>query len=151
MELERKQDLSVVYFMKDTLVSYPMVEVVDAYTKTDLVLPSVSVLDGEIYFTPQEMGNRLGKRKRFWAIDVFAANKAQRDDLTSIILNNLESGIPVYDYDEGFPPESSPTQIGTLRIEDNSLTATPIRIFPTLVEKMYWRTSIRFTTEYHQI
>lgn len=151
MELERKQDLSLNYHLINILSPYPMVKVVDAYTKTDLVLPSVSVMDGEIYFTPQEMGNRFGKRMRYWAIDIFADNKTQRDDLTSIILNNLETGIAVYNYDEGFPPEVSPTQIGTLRVQDGSLVATPIRIFPALVEKMYWRATIKFITEYHQI
>ena len=84
-----------------------------------------------------------------WAIEIIASNKAQRDELTSIILNDLEYGIPVYDYNEGFPPAISPTELGLLFPIDWEVRT--VRIFPDLVEKLYWRNTIRFFTEYNAI
>ncbi len=98
---------------------------------------------------PFELGNRKGQRIRVWNIEVFASNKAQRDELSSIIINEIEDGITVFDYDEGFPPSVSPTQLGTLHPRE--IVVLPIRIFPDLVEKLYWRSSIRFITNYSEI
>jgi len=42
----------------------------------------------------------------------FAQTKAQRDEIGYRILDSLEQCIPVYDYDEGFPPDTTPTNLG---------------------------------------
>lgn len=147
MELERKQDLSIYYWLDGLMQPYPMVNVNDGFPEGDLVLPSVTIESDAITPHLKEMGSRVSWRRRFWIIDVIALNKAQRDELTSIILNDIENGISVYDYDEGFPPGVSPTEIGLLSPTDWDVRT--IRVFPTLVEKMYWRNTIRFFTEYN--
>lgn len=148
MFLERKQDLSIYYWLEDLFSSYSIVTINDGYPDGDLQRPSVTIEAEPIDILPYEMGSRTGRRIRIWSIDVIALNKAQRDEFISLILNDIESGIPVYDYDEGFPPDNSPTQIGLLRPQD--IRAIPVRIFPELVEKMYWRSTIRFSSEYNE-
>lgn len=148
MELERKQDLSIYYWLETLMQPYPMVNINDGFPEADLVLPSVTIESDSIVPHIKELGNKISWRKRFWVIDVLGLNKAQRDEITSIIINQIESGIPVYDYDEGFPPPI-PTKIGLLSTIDWDVRT--IRVFPSLVEKMYWRNSIRFITEYNAI
>lgn len=149
MFLERKQDLSIFFWLKDAvLLAFPTVTVVDGYPEEDLIIPSVAVVNQSIILDPFELGNRTGVRIRAWNLDVYASNKAQRDELSSIIINEIESNIPVLDFDEGFPPTVSPTQLGVLIPRD--VTVIPIRIFPELVEKLYWRSTIRFMTDYSE-
>jgi hypothetical protein len=150
MILDIKQNLSVYYYIKDTLSGYPSIHVTDDYPDAELILPSVSVIGNDIFSKPLELGNRRGNRNRVWDIEIFGANKNQRDELASVILDIVEDYIPVYDYDQGFPPNVVP-QIGTLKIKPDTLVATPIRIFPDLVERLYWRESIKFITEYESI
>ena len=115
-----------------------------------MVLPSVAVEGEELFLKDKEMGNRRGRKLRLWSLDVYGSNKEQRDEIVGILFNNLDAigVISVYDYDEGFPPSVSPTQLGVLKVDKESVTVTPIRIFPDLVEKLYWRSRIRFITEY---
>jgi hypothetical protein len=149
MHLERKQDLSIYYWLKDLFTSYPMVNVNDGYPEGELILPSVTILSHDIRPSIKQMGSRKSWRQRLWVIDVLGNNKAQRDEMTSVIIDQIEYGIPIYDYDEGFPPTVSPTELGLLRPTDWEVIT--VRIFPDLVEKMYWRNSIRFFTEYNAI
>lgn len=149
MFLERIQDLSIYYWLEELMQPYPTVNVNDGYPEGELQLPSVAIESQNIRPGKREMGNRASWRKRFWVIEVMAVNKAQRDELTSIIINDIEQGIPIYDYNEGFPPDVSPTQLGLLMPLDYEVTT--IRIFPELMEKMYWRNSVRFFTEYNAI
>ena len=150
MNLDIKQNLSVYYFIKETLSGYPTIEITDDYPNAELTLPSVAVVGNDIFPKPLELGNRHGIRNRAWNIEIYGANKNQRDEITYILLDTLENNIPVYDYDYGFPPTMSP-KIGTLNIKPNTLVATPSRVFPELVEKLYWRESIKFLTEYESI
>lgn len=147
MYIERKQDLSIYYWLKDLFAAYTFVSINDGYPNTNLTLPAIAVESQDIILSKIELGNRLSNRKRYWDIEVFGLNKAQRDEFVSIILNNIEDGISVYDYDEGFPPGTSPTELGLL--SPLEINVQPIRIFPELVEKMYWRTTINISTEYN--
>lgn len=149
MHLLRKQNLSVVYFVEDLFSSYSNVTIVDEFPDAELELPTISVRDLDIDVEAYELGNRAGLRDRIWVIDVFGSNKDMRDEFAYLILDALESGVPVYDYDEGFPPNVSPTKLGTLSPSD--ITITPITIFPDLVEKLYWRTQITFRTKYNPV
>jgi hypothetical protein len=150
MFLERKQDLSIFYWLQDTVFSaYSMVTVVDGYPEQDMELPVVAVVNNPIRLEPHELGNRTGQRVRSWTLEVYANNKAQRDEMASVIMGDIENGIPVHDYDEGFPPSVSPTQIGTM--ETFGIIVIPQRIFPDLVEKLYWKVSVRFSTNYETI
>lgn len=143
MRIERKQDLSIYYWLEDQTPS--TVNVKDGFPGSDLTLPTVSITNLEIEGRPFELGG-AEKDYRFWRIDIFADNKVQRDRLAYDLYEQLECHIPVYDYDEGFPPSVDPTQIGTLMVKNRLLT--PVRVFEELVEKLYWRTEITFSTYY---
>ncbi len=149
MHLLRKQDLSIYYFLKDDVfASYDFVNVADGYPDADIQLPTVSIEALDINPIEFELGNRVGRKDRLWVIDVYATNKAQRDEFAYLIVDELENGIPVYDYDEGFPPPT-PTQLGALDVRN--IRANPVVIFPDIEEKLYWRESIVFSTVYHPL
>jgi len=146
MQLQRLFDLSIYYWLKDTVSSEVTVE--DGFPTKELVLPTVSITSLDITGKPFELGG-CEMDTQFWRVDVFAVNKAQRDALAYIVYKALEQGIPVYNYDEGFPPSISPTQIGTLIVSKR--VSKPIHVFPDLVEKLYWRSSVTFFTYYQPI
>jgi hypothetical protein len=151
MDIIRKQDKSVYYHVVNLFSTIPSVTIEDGFPiNKELVLPSVAVEGEELFLKDKEMGNRRGRKLRLWSLDVYGSNKEQRDEIVGILFNNLDAigVISVYDYDEGFPPSVSPTQLGVLKVDKESVTVTPIRIFPDLVEKLYWRSRIRFITEY---
>jgi hypothetical protein len=149
MHLERKKDISVFYWLQDLFSAYPHINVVDGFPLENLELPSVSIDWTIMTNDTYELGNRSGDFDRAWYIDVFTVNKSQRDDFTYLILEALENPIPVYDYDEGFPPSVSPTQLGYLRPENTEIRRIPI--LPELVEKLYYRSEVRFSTKYSEI
>jgi hypothetical protein len=144
VELESKKDYSVYYFIKDLFASYPRVTVVDSFPAGNLVIPSISVDAVAIDVKPMELGNRLGINNRLWSIDVFAETKAQRDEMGYKILTAVQDNIPVYDFDEGFPPSVTPTIIDYL--EPRNLRMTVINVNPNLVSLLYFRANIRFST-----
>jgi len=149
MHLLRKQDLSIYYFLKDDVfASYDFVNITDGYPDADIQLPTISIEALDIDPIGIELGNRVGRKDRLWVMDVHATNKAQRDEFTYLIIDEIEIGIPVYDYDENFPPPT-PTQLGALDVRD--IRATPVIIFPQIEEKLYWRMSIVFSTVYHPL
>ncbi len=145
MLLERKQDLSVVYFVKDLLVAYPHIVVTDEFPLDDLVIPSIAVENRDIRARRFELGNKKFFKSRAWDLHVFAQNKSQRDDIGYTLLNAFEDCIPVNDYDEGFPP-TVVTQLGCLNTE--SLDLEVIKVLPQLVEKLYYRAMVSFTASY---
>jgi hypothetical protein len=148
MQLKTLQNRSMYYWLVGVLTSYS-VNVEDAFPDEDLELPTVSVEGATTVGTPAEMGNPVRERVRYWNIDIFAVNKDQQDALEQIILDALDLGIIVYDYNEGFPP-SSPSIIGSLS-PIGEVVASPVRVFPDLVEKLYWRTRLTFATEYNTV
>ena len=145
MYLERKQDLSVYYWLANMFASTPQVKVVDGFPVSDLVIPSLSVEAESITISPLELGDRKGLEIRVWILDVFAANKAQRDEFSFKILNALDDNILVYNYDAGFPPAVIP-QIGCLIPQD--VAYKKIQVLPQLVDKLYWRGQITFRAIY---
>lgn len=144
MYLEKKQDQSIYYWLKSILNS--QVTVVDAFPTSDLVTPSVSIDADRINGFFLELGNRNQEQIRTWTINVFAVNKAQRDDLGYLIYNSLDTGILTYNYDEGFPPLVTPSILGRLDIDNKQLQF--IQVFPDLVDQLYYRCEITFTTYY---
>lgn len=146
MELNRKQDLSIYYFLEGILPTF--VTVVDGFPEGDLVLPTASVEALPIEGVPFELGG-CDRDTRFWRIDVFAENKSQRDDLAYKVYKELEKNVSVYNYDEGFPPAISPTRIGFMRCYDRRVA--PIKVFDELVRKLYWRSAINFWTVHETI
>jgi hypothetical protein len=126
-----------------------MINIVDSFPDEELTVPTVSVDGGEIDTSPAELGNRIRLKYRTWYIDVFALTKTQRDDLGFKILNALEETVPVYNYNEGFPPGTSPSLLGG--IVPDEIRLEPIKILPELVEKMYYRTQVTFVGHYNKL
>lgn len=143
---ERKEDLSIYYWLKDKFSASPSVNIVDGFPAENLVLPTISIEWKRIEGTNFELGNRDWFKRRLWYIDVFATNKSQRDEFAYKIMNEVSEGIPVYDYDLGFPPAVTPTKLGILIPESVSLDM--IKIIPELVDKMYYRSTVMFMAYY---
>jgi len=148
MQLERKQDLSIYYWLKDLFSAAPFITIKDGFPDVALSIPTVAVESDSIYTKPFELGNRARLKYREFYIDVFAADKSQRDEYAYKIINELEDNIPVYNYDEGFPESVTPTQIGALEVD--SITMRVVRILPELTEKMYYRSVVQFSAVYNE-
>lgn len=146
MELERKQDLAVYFYIKDLFADASFINVEDGHPTTELQLPTVAVDAKTIRVRPHELGNRQGIKFRVWYADIYAPNKSQRDEIGYKILSCLEDNISVYNYDEGFPPDQDPSEIGCL-IPDEIFMEI-IRVVPDFVEKLYWRATVSFRAVY---
>lgn len=142
MELERKENLSVYYFIKDKFAGYPAITILDAFPEADFVYPAIVVEWSTATASNFELGSRVSQHHRSFVIDVFALTQTQRDEITFKLYEYLDDTIPVYDYDEGFPPSVNPSQISCLDVEEK--LARVIRIYPELVEQMYYRATIDF-------
>lgn len=142
MYLERKEDLSILYWLKERFIDTNFVNIVDGFPHENLIVPSIAVEAKTINVSPLELGNRRGILFRVWYIDVFAKNKTQRDEFAYKILHDLEETIPIYNYDEGFPPDVIPSIIGGLVPENISMEI--IKVMPQLVEVMHYRARISF-------
>jgi hypothetical protein len=148
--IERLQDQSFFFWLKSIVPSG--VAIVDAFptnlnsVDTPLTLPTVSIETSQMLGVPFELGNIYPLQDRLWSIDIFGSTKTQRDDLSYLIFNKLSENVPVFDYNEGFPPSTSPTQLGALDVSDIELK--PIYVFKDLVRDLYWRSQIRFWTIY---
>ena len=137
MFVERKEDLSIYYWLKTLFSSYSFITIVDGFPDTDLVIPSISVEPDTIEVEQFQLGDRAGLRLRTWYLDVFAKNKTQRDEFSYKILDALKDGVPVYDYDISIP---SDTEIGHLDILKRRMKI--FRIDPELVSTMYYRANV---------
>jgi hypothetical protein len=146
MYIERKQDLSVLTWLKTSFTAAPFVSIVDGFPTEELTLPVIALETDFMSLTPYELGNKNRLETRRWTVDVFAMSKAQRDEFGYKIMHELEDPIPVYDYDLGF---TSPPQIGTLL--PNIIEMRIVRVLPELTEAMYYRSMVLFTTEYSQL
>lgn len=142
MFIERKEDLSIVYWLKDLFKNEALITVLDGFPEEEFILPSVTVDAVKITATNFELGSRIRQHYRLYVIDIFALTKTQRDEITYKIYNELDNAIPVYDYDEGFPPSVNPTQISYLDV--TSKDAENIFVSPELTEKLYYRATITF-------
>jgi hypothetical protein len=146
MLLESKIDRSVYFFMKNLFIDAPFIHIVDGYPELEIDLPTVAVENASIDTYPFEIGNRNRIEYRIFNIDVFAKDKAQRDEYGYRIINALEEGIDVYDYDEGFPPDFSPTKLGKMIVD--TIEMEIIKIYPELVSTMYYRSTVKFSAFY---
>jgi hypothetical protein len=107
MELERKQDTSIYFWLKSLFTDAPFINIVDGFPDEELILPTIALEYDNISTNPFELGNKTNMRTRRWYIDIFAVNKSQRDEIGFRILNALESKIIINDYDQGIPPAYS--------------------------------------------
>ena len=145
MTIYRLEDLSMVHYTKDLFSDSEFIKIVDEFPKQKLQLPTISVVNGKLIEEQYELGNRdAGLRTRRWFIDIFAVNKSQRDDFAYKFLDDCDKGITVYDYNEGFPPSSSPTAINHLSVISKSYQ--PIDVIPDINETLYYRGQIILIT-----
>ena len=149
MDILRKQDLSIYYFLVDLFQDAPFITIVDGFPVQNLVVPSISVEAKMLNKQAFEMGNRRHLVPRVWIIDIFAKDKAQRDEFGYRIFTALDDPIPVYDYDEGFPPSVSPTQLGSMEIMDTKMEI--IKVLPELVDNLYYRATVTFVASYSKV
>jgi hypothetical protein len=147
MHLNRKQDLSVYYFIKDLFSSTPFVNIEDGYLENGVTIPTVAVESLDIETVPFELGNSKRLNIRTWDVDIYALNKTQRDEFSYQVMDALEDSIPVWDYDGGFPPTVL-TQLGCM--EPDNIRIEIIRILPELVDKYYYRATVSFTAIYNK-
>lgn len=142
MEQSRKEQLSIYYWLRE-LFQPTFINVVDEFPSGDLTLPTIAIISEEETARPFQLGGS-DLDKRNWSVYVFAKNSGQRDDYLSLIKRSLENGLCVYNYDEGFPPDVSPTQTGSLVVE--SRKSKPLRVYEDLVKKKYWWGVVTFLT-----
>lgn len=143
MNLGRKQDLSVIYWLKD-MYEDDGITIVDGYPDSGLIVPSISVTWDRIDTYEYEMGNKRRAWDRSFYLDIYAKNKTQKDEIVFRLLDDLVEEIDVNDYDEGFPPLVTPTKIGILKVV--SLRAKNIQVYPEITEKMHYRALISLVT-----
>lgn len=152
MQINRKVDLSVYYYLEDLLPSSVTVE--DGFPTDergvpsgDLSLPTIATNRLPITIRPYQLGG-VGLPWYHYAIDIYGNSKTQKDDLAYLIQEELDnSNIAVNDYDEGFPPAITPSRIGTLVIVGD-ITNSEVYVFPEVTQKLYWRTVVDFTGYY---
>lgn len=146
MTIYRLEDLSVISFVKELFLPYAFITIVDEFPTQILTIPTISVVNGRLIEDRFELGNRdAGLRTRRWFIDIFAVNKSQRDDFAYKILDSTDNGINVHNYNEGFPPDASPSTVNHLDVISKSYE--PIDVIPELNEKLYFRGQIILITK----
>jgi len=145
MLIYRKEDLSVYYFIKDIFADSPFITIVDSYPEQLLDIPTISIDAGKLKEEEYELGNRSKVRIRTWYIDIFAKNKSQRDDFGYRILYNSKDGININDYDEGFPPDVTPSKIGHMDVIADSYEPVPVILDEN--EKLYYRGQVILVTQ----
>lgn len=149
MYLGRKQDLSVIYWLKDKFENTG-VEIVDGFPEEILYIPIIAVEWDKIDTYEYQMGSRDRFHVRSWYLDVYAKTITQRDEIIFRLLEEIENQIDVNNYDEGFPPDVEPTKIGVLRIM--TLKAKNIQVLPRLKdERLHYRAVVNFITECEMI
>jgi hypothetical protein len=110
---ERNEDFSIYYWLNEKFPD--VVSIVKSFPTKLLSTPTISISWENIKGYPLEIGNREVLKERLWYFDVFASNETQRDDICYKLFNDLTNGIPVKDYNSGFPPlVVNQTQINTL-------------------------------------
>jgi len=140
---------SIYYWLSNLFSSSSFIKVVDSFPMDKLDLPTISLDSGSLELEDFELGSRKGQPIHVWRIDVFAENKTQRNDYAYLIIDELESRIPVFDYNYGFPPSVTPPQLGVLI--PYGIKYVPIKVFPELVDKLFWRGQVVFYTLYERI
>jgi hypothetical protein len=145
MLIYRLEDLSIYFFIKDMFLDAPNIEIVDSFPEEILTIPTISIDAGRLKEESFELGNRDRIRIRTWYIDIFAKNKAQRDDFGYRILDQSKNGINIYDYNEGFPPSVTPSRIEHMDVL--SISYEPIPVILDEVQPLYFRGQVILVTQ----
>ena len=158
----RMVKLSVYYFLKDKLDdgdwgstgyannelvtlkdAYPTDEELDRivlpenYTgdSNEIVLPVVAIDSGYQNEYPYELGSGPGTARQF-IISIFGRERGETDDLSQQIYEWFrDNNISLNNYNEGFPPTVTPTQVGTIEVDRVSLVPINIYDSPNVADK----------------
>ena len=149
ISIERNELLSSYYWLVDLFSDSNFVGIEIGFPDKEISLPVISVEWENIDSFPFELGNKKQVKEIRFSFDVFALNKDQRNEFIFRIFDELDSGIPVYDYNDGFPPDVTPTRLGCLiPLRKN---AKNIPVLPGLTRELYFRSSITVTMEYDKL
>ena len=100
----RNEDLSMYCWLRE-LLKGKVKRVMDAYPYTDLEEQKLEVPSASIeHRLTEEFQSELGSSwfRRMWAIDIFATNDKQRDELADIVFQALNDAIPIKDFSGGY-------------------------------------------------
>jgi hypothetical protein len=143
MFTEDLEDMSAYYWLKNLFTDTPLIKIVSEFPQGDLQVPSISIEPMRINTVPWEMGNPKTVKFRRFVIEIFASNITQRKQCVYKILNELDKAkIPVFNYEQGFPPDVTPLQIGSMDVAET--VADFKRVFPAITEKLYYRATVTF-------
>lgn len=145
MLVYRLEDLSMFYFIKNMFSDTSYIEIVDSFPEEILTVPTISIDAGRLKEELFELGDRNKVRIRTWYIDIFAKNKSQRDDFGYHILDQSKNGINIYNYNEGFPPNVTPTRLGHMDVL--SISYEPIPVMLDEGQKLYFRGQVILVTQ----
>lgn len=147
----RNEDYSVYFFVKDALTS-KVDRILDSYPYTELEdetlqLPCVSVEHLQTNETGGELGNTWFRRT--WAIDVFAVNDSQRDEISDVVFQALDGTIPIKNYSSGFRADGKSILGADLTIIERGVPEDrmmrPVYSFDTFTKLKFWRVTIIFS------
>ena len=146
MYLERKQELSVYYWLSG-LFTDGVVSVVDSYYDGKLEVPRIAIVGEAIGSTLHELGG-AERYDRIWSLEIYAKTKQQRDEIGYKIFGDIrENGhIQVFDYDEGFPPDVSPSSLGYMDIIEHQYR--PKNLDSGLQEVLDWQAKVAVHSRY---
>lgn len=139
---ERLEDLSVYYWIKNQFLTIPGLNIVDAFPDSEIKFPTISVEWDDIIAEALELGGIDEIKQRKYYIDIFALTKTQRDELGYKLFNDLKNKIPIYNYNNGFPPIVT-EQLYCFDVISKRLKN--IKIIPELVQTMYYRANLTFS------
>jgi hypothetical protein len=124
---------SLLYWVSDCLVAAGVdyVDVISGSPDVPIKLSgeTVTVFPSSAYSKPYELGGSDLKNVNF-IVEAFLLTDGKRDDVADLLFEALaERTIPLYDYNEGFPPpygtDDVPTEIG--KIQTNSVFLQPVQ------------------------
>jgi hypothetical protein len=141
----RNEDLSMFFFIKNMFQDVSFIDIEDSFPEKILNVPTISIDAGKLKEELFEIGNRDKVRIRTWYIDIFAKNRSQRDDFGYRILDQSKNGISVYDYNEGFPPDVTPSRVEHMQVL--SISYEPIPVMLDEQEKLYFRGQVILVTQ----
>lgn len=150
----RNEDLSVYFFVKDTL-SGKVDNIVDSYPYTEIINQTLTVPTVSVEHRQTEDDTGTGEMgaswyRRTWAIDIFAENDTKRDDVADLLYDALDVSIPLRDYSLGFRENGKSLLGADLRIieyvQPEERTLRPIYAFSDYNKLKYWRATITFST-----
>ena len=101
----REIDNSIVYYFEQQFGTIwgSNLEVMDSYPDDlkDLTPPVVAIDYTTIRPDPLELGTEETDDFYYWNVHIFGRKKGERDDITNVVIDLLESGCSILDFSDG--------------------------------------------------